>query len=235
MSTGPETEASLRLPSFDRRANLRQQVAETLRALLITGQMRPGHVYSAPKLAAAFGVSPTPVREAMLDLVSEGLVEVVRNKGFRVTEVDDEELDAIAELRGLIEVPVMGLVADQCAGPVADAVERLRPLAHRITKAAAANDLVTYTEADNEFHTRFLALHGNAHVVSVIRDLRHRSRLYGLEALVEAGVLAQMSQEHEQMVDAALARDGAGMRRLMGQHIAHIRSTWAGTRPQTTR
>ncbi len=229
MSTRKGTAAAaLRLPSFDNRANLRQQVAETLRALLITGQMRPGHVYSAPKLAAEFGVSATPVREAMLDLVNEGLVEVVRNKGFRVTVLDDHELDAIAELRGFIEIPVMGLVAEQCDGPVAVAVEKLRPIARRITKAAATNDLVTYTEADNEFHTSFLALHGNEHVVSVIRDLRHRSRLYGLEALVEAGVLAQMSREHEQMVDAALARDGDAMRSLMRQHIGHIRSTWAG-------
>ncbi|WP_347350706.1 GntR family transcriptional regulator [Intrasporangium sp.] len=228
---------ALRLPSFDQRANLRQQVAETLRALLITGRMRPGHVYSAPKLAAEFGVSATPVREAMLDLVGEGLVEVVRNKGFRVTELDDHELDAIAELRGFIEIPVMGLVAERCVGPVATEVRRLRPLARRITKAAAGNDLVSYTEADNEFHTRFLALHGNDHVVSVIRDLRHRSRLYGLEALVAAGVLAQLSEEHEQMVDAALARDGAEMRRLMTRHIGHIRSTWAGRsgRPAATR
>jgi DNA-binding GntR family transcriptional regulator len=227
-------ETPLRLPNFDNRANLRQQVAEALRALLITGQMRPGHVYSAPRLAAEFGVSATPVREAMLDLVTEGLVEVVRNKGFRVTDLDDHELDALAELRGLIEIPVMGMVAEECEGPIATAVERLRPIAKRITKAAATNDLVTYTEADNEFHTRFLALHGNEHVVSVVRDMRHRSRLYGLETLAEAGVLAQMSEEHEQMVDAALRRDGEEMRRLMRQHIGHIRSTWAGRAASTS-
>jgi DNA-binding GntR family transcriptional regulator len=216
------------LPSFDNRANLRQQVAEALRSLLITGQMRPGRVYSAPKLAAQFGISATPVREAMLDLVSEGLVEVVRNKGFRVTEVDDKELDALAELRGLIEIPVMGLVAEQCEGPIATAVERLRPLARKLTKAAAAGDLLTFIEVDNEFHTRFLALHGNHHVVSVVRDMRRRSRLFGLEALAAAGVLAEMSQEHEEMVDAALRRDGPAMRDVMTRHIGHVRSAWAG-------
>ena len=216
------------LPSFDNQVNLRQQVGDALRALLITGQMRPGHLYSAPRLAAQFGVSATPVREAMLDLVSEGLVEVVRNKGFRVTALDDHELDAIAELRQLIEVPVMGLVAEVCEGEVAAEVERLRPVARRITDAAAVGDLMTYAEADTEFHTRFLALHGNHHVVSVVRDMRHRSRLYGLETLAQAGVLAQLSLEHEQMVEAALRRDGAGMRELMARHLGHIRSTWAG-------
>jgi DNA-binding GntR family transcriptional regulator len=218
----------LSLPSFDNQANLRQKVAEALRALLITGRMRPGEVYSAPKLAHEFGVSATPVREAMLDLASEGLVTVVRNKGFRVTELDDEELDAIAELRGIIEIPVMGMVAEACDEEVAPRVEALRPLALRITEAAAATDLITYTEADIEFHTRFLALHGNHHVVSVVRDLRRRSRLYGLEMLAKAGVLAQMSKEHEEMVDAALRRDGDAMREVMTRHIGHIRSTWAG-------
>ncbi|MEO6997911.1 MAG: GntR family transcriptional regulator, partial [Terracoccus sp.] len=170
----------------------------------------------------------TPVREAMLDLVSEGLVTVVRNKGFRVTELDDKELDSIAELRGLIEVPVMGMVAEECDDALALEVERLRPLAIEITKAAASGDLLTYTEVDNEFHSRFLALHGNPRVVSVVHDLRLRSRLFGLESLAAAGVLAQMSREHEEMVDAALRRDGDGMREVMGRHIGHIRSTWAG-------
>lgn len=225
---GGSPEDALTLPSFDNRANLRQQVGDILRALLITGAMRPGQVYSAPKLAARFGVSATPVREAMLDLVSEDLVAVVRNKGFRVTELDDAELDAIAELRGLIEVPVMGMVAQECDGPMAAEVERLRPLARRITRAAAAGDLLVYTEVDNEFHGRFLALHGNPRVVSVVHDLRLRSRLFGLEALAAGGVLAQMSSEHEEMVDAALHRDGDRMREVMTRHIGHVRSAWAG-------
>lgn len=221
------SEASLALPSFSDQVNLREQVREALRALLVTGQMRPGHLYSAPRLAAEFGVSATPVREAMLDLVTEGLVEVVRNKGFRVTELDDRALDEIAELRGLVEVPVMAAVAAACTGAVATEVERLRSVAQQIVAAAAAGDLVTYTEADNAFHLRMLALHGNDQVVAVVRDLRRRSRLYGLEALAATGVLAQLAEEHERMVDAALARDGEAMHGLMSRHIGHLRSTWA--------
>ena len=226
-------EAALALPSFSDQVNLRQQVREALRALLVTGQMRPGHLYSAPKLAAEFGVSATPVREAMLDLVTEGLVEVVRNKGFRVTVLDDRDLDEIAELRGLVEVPVMRSVAQACTGTVAVEVEALRAVARRIVAAAAAGDLVTYTEADTAFHLRMLALHGNQQVVAVVRDLRRRSRLYGLEALVAAGVLARLAEEHEQMVEAALARDGAAMDALMTRHLGHLRSTWAQPQPLT--
>src|SRR6478752_2228299 len=102
-STGP-------LPSVRRlkqRENLRDSVANALRAAVISGELEPGQVYSAPMLGARFGVSATPVREAMLDLVREGLVISLRNKGFRVTEVSDADLDDLASLRQLVEPPTI--------------------------------------------------------------------------------------------------------------------------------
>lgn len=221
--------SALRLPSYAGQTSLRAQVVEALRALLITGQMRPGQLYSAPRLAAQFGVSATPVREAMLDLVSEGLVEAVRNKGFRVTELSDRELDEMAELRMLLEPPVMGMVAEACEGEVARAVEALRPLAGEIEAAARREDLISYIEADTEFHLRFLGLHGNAQVVSVVRDLRSRSRLYGLTPLMESGRILQHVVEHGEMVDVALRRDRESMEELVTRHIGHVRSAWAGS------
>ncbi|XVX21890.1 GntR family transcriptional regulator [Actinomycetota bacterium] len=232
-SAQAETEYGLDLPTFDTRASLREQVAEALRALLVAGQMRPGVLYSAPRLAADFGVSATPVREAMLDLVSEGLVEVVRNKGFRVTHLSDEQLDQMAELRALIEIPVMGKVAESCADrEVASKVAALRPLAERISERAARSDLVGYIEADTEFHLSFLALHGNDQVVAVVRDLRSRSRLYGLEAMAGTEIMLRLCKEHDEMVEAALAQDRTRMERLMTAHIGHIRSVWAGRREE---
>ena len=71
------------------RISYRERVVDALRAALIAGELRPGEVYSAPALAGRFGVSATPVREAMLDLVREGLVDTVPNKGFRVTAVSN--------------------------------------------------------------------------------------------------------------------------------------------------
>ncbi|MEK9665318.1 MAG: GntR family transcriptional regulator, partial [Candidatus Nanopelagicales bacterium] len=89
------------------RVSLRERVAESLRAALVSGRMAPGTTYSIPALAEQFGVSATPVREAMLDLVNEGIVAPVPNKGFRVVELSDEELDQVTELRRLLEVPTV--------------------------------------------------------------------------------------------------------------------------------
>lgn len=208
--------------------SLREQVAQTLRGLLISGRLEPGTLCSVPRLAAEFAVSATPVREALLDLAGEGLLEPVRNKGFRVTEVDDRTLDELAELRSFIEVPAMVAVAKDRSDGTGAAVEALRDLARRIVQTAATGDLTAYVLADTEFHLRFLALHGNDHLVEVVRDLRGRSRLSGLDQLVERGVLEEQAHEHEQMVDAALGHDPAGMRRIVTQHIGHLRGAWAG-------
>jgi DNA-binding GntR family transcriptional regulator len=90
-------------------------------------------------------------------------------------------------------------------------------------------DLVTYIQLDTEFHTRFLALHGNTKIVDEVRKLRSYSRLYGLESLAAAGQLLPTTVEHEQMIDVALNRDRAGIEQLVRTHIGHVRREWAAS------
>jgi DNA-binding GntR family transcriptional regulator len=207
-----------------RKTSHRERVADALRAALIAGELLPGEVYSAPGLAARFGVSATPVREAMLDLAKEGLVDTVPNKGFRVTAVSEKQLDEYTHIRALIEIPTTaGLAAT--ADPVA--LEALRPVAREIVTSAAAGDLIAYVEADLRFHLGLLALAGNDHLVDVVRDLRRRSRLYGLTALVEQGRLEASAEEHLEILDALLARDEEAVRAVMTRHLGHVRGLWA--------
>ncbi|MFD1930577.1 MULTISPECIES: GntR family transcriptional regulator [Nonomuraea] len=217
-------EERLDLPVVGERQSLREQVAHALRAALVTGEMRPGVVYSAPVLAAQFGVSATPVREAMLDLAKEGLVEAVRNKGFRVTELSDRDLDELTEIRQLIEVPTIARLADASR---AEEFERLRPVAQQIVDAAERADLLAYIDADLRFHVELLALSGNAHLVEVVRDLRNRARLYGLSRLSERGMLPDSAREHLELLDALQAGDRQAAERIMGEHIHHVRDIWA--------
>ncbi|AWE53369.1 MULTISPECIES: GntR family transcriptional regulator [Streptomyces] len=221
----PSTAAAPALPSLGgRRSSYREKVADALRAALIAGELRPGEVYSAPGLAARFGVSATPVREAMLDLAKEGLVDTVPNKGFRVTAVSEKQLDEYKHIRALIEIPTVVELA-ATADPVS--LEALRPAAREIVRAAADGDLIAYVEADTRFHLGLLALAGNAHLVEVVRDLRKRSRLYGLTALVEAGRLLASAEEHLELLDALLTRDERAVGEVMTRHLGHVRGLWA--------
>lgn len=221
-----------------KKSSYRERVADALRAALIAGELRPGEVYSAPGLAARFGVSATPVREAMLDLAKEGLVDAVPNKGFRVTAVTERQLDEYTQIRSLIEIPTTVSLA-RTADPVS--LEALRPAAREIVAAAAAGDLIAYVEADTRLHLGLLALTGNAHLVEVVGDLRKRSRLYGLTALVEAGRLLASAQEHLELLDTLLDRDENAAQTVMTRHLGHVRGLWAahdtthGRSPDTAR
>ncbi|MFI9415537.1 GntR family transcriptional regulator [Streptomyces werraensis] len=210
------------LPALGGRGpSYRERVADALRAALIAGELRPGEVYSAPGLAARFGVSATPVREALLDLAKEGLVDAVPNKGYRVTAVSERQLDEYTQVRALIEIPTTAALAGT-AGTAA-----LRPAAEEIVAAAEAGDLIAYVDADQRFHLGLLALAGNAHLVEVVRDLRRRSRLYGLTALAEQGRLRASAEEHLELLDALLARDREAVHAVMTRHLGHVRGLWA--------
>ncbi len=211
-------------PSFASRRNLREEIRDMLRGAVMSGQLRPGIVYSAPSLAEQFGVSVTPVREAMLDLANEGHVEALRNKGFRVTELSPAQLDSITAVRVLLEVPTVRVVALSGADPIT--ITRLNDLAAAIVEAAEQHDLIAYVTADMEFHLAVLQLAGNPELVEVVRSLRRRSRLYGLQSLTSDQIFPS-SHEHVELVQLIEARDADGAERLMRQHLGHVRGIWA--------
>jgi DNA-binding GntR family transcriptional regulator len=220
--------AGLQLPDLGIRTSLRQQVTEALRGAVVSGVMQPGALYSAPTLAAMLGVSATPVREAMLDLAKEGLIEAVRNKGFRVTELTDAELDQLTELRSLIEVPTVAAIAERYTDAWRADIDALSVDAAEIVRCAETGDLIGHVAADRRFHLNLLGLHGNAQLVEVVGELRARSRLYGLQQLAERGLLTASAAEHQQLLDLIVAHDVERARDLMALHIGHVRGQWAG-------
>jgi DNA-binding GntR family transcriptional regulator len=224
--------APLEFPSLEVRRSVRSQVIHALRAAMVTGEMAPGELYSAPTLAARFGVSATPVREAMLELVKEGLVLTVPNKGFRVRELSGRELDEITGIRLLLEVPT---TVDVVGRATAADLDRLRPMAQRIVELARAKELIDYIEQDRQFHLGLLGLAGNQHLVTIVAELRARTRLLGLAPLAESGELASSAAEHIEMLRLIEIGDRQRLEVLMRQHIGHVRGSWAGRTEGTPR
>ena len=216
---------SIANPAIAERSSLRNDIAATLQAAIVAGEMVPGVTYSAPQLARQFGVSATPVREAMLDLVKEGLVTTIRNKGFQVVELSDQQLDELTELRLLIEVPTVGKIAATGLSPgVAD---QLRQLATDIERAGDERDFVDHNKTDMRFHELLLSQSDNAELVRIVMSLRRRSRLYGVAELADRDELAPTLREHTELIDLIEARDVVGAERLMAQHVGHVRAEWA--------
>ncbi|WP_443062309.1 GntR family transcriptional regulator [Streptomyces sp. NBC_00386] len=200
------------------RASVRGQIVDALRTALVAGELAPGEVYSAPALGERFGVSATPVREAMQQLALEGAVEVVPNRGFRVIERGTRELAELAEIRGLIEVPVMLRLARTV--PAARWAE-LRPLAEATVRAASSGCRATYAESDRSFHRAVLALAGNAQLVRIADDLHRRAQWPLVGGPVSRGRadLVADAAEHTALLEALIAEDLAVVQALVREHF----------------
>ena len=205
--------------------SLREEAHRVIRSAIITGEIVPGEIYSAPSLASALGVSPTPVREALLDLVNENLLEVVRNRGFRVVPLTEYDLDEIYELRILLEVPAIGKVAGRL--DASDARE-LWVMVERIEAAARQGELAAYLGADQEFHVGLARLAGNRRLANLIGRLRDQQRLYGLPQLLDSDSFFKTAFEHRLILETVLAGDREGAESLLRRHLSPTRGLWAG-------
>ncbi|GAA3732390.1 GntR family transcriptional regulator [Streptomyces tremellae] len=205
------------VPAQVRRHSVRGQVLDALRTALAEGELAPGEVYSAPTLGRRLGVSATPVREAMLRLAAEGSVEVVPNRGFRVAERDPAALAELAEVRALVEVPVLLRLARLDPAPDWSA---LRPLAERCAAAAARGERAAYAAQDRAFHRALLVLGGNRQLVLVADDLHRRAQWPPAAggAAGRAGLVADAA-EHTALLDALAARDLPAVAAVLRDHF----------------
>lgn len=199
------------------RHSVRAQILEALRTALLSGELAPGGVYSAPALAERFGVSPTPVREAMQQLASEGAVETVPNRGFRVAEHSPRDLAELAEIRALLEVPAMLTLARTV--PV-ERWDELRPLAEDTLEAAARGDGTAYAETDRVFHRALLELTGNRQLVTVAEDVHRRAQCSAVRVapVPRTTDLLAEAADHVALLEALTEQDLPAVERLVRGH-----------------
>lgn len=200
-------------PQPPQRHSVRQQVLAALREALLSGELAPGQVYSAPVLAARFGVSATPVREAMQRLASEGAVETVPNRGFRVAERTPGDLAELAEVRALLEIPTVLALARTRPPEVWRA---LRPLAEAAYDCATRGDLTGYVVADQTFHRALVEVGGNRQLAVLVAELCRQSQCGGAsrEGLAAGGAL------HGALLDALSASDLTRAEALLREQLA---------------
>ena len=204
-------------------SSLRQEAARAIRAGIITGEIAPGEIHSVPVLSSRLGVSATPVREAMLDLASEGLVVPLRNKGFRVVSLSVDDLENILRLRLLLEVPSMGDVAESHRD--AD-IAPFRTIAETLPNHVVAGDIQAYLDEDRGFHLGLLGLLGNSRLVDIVGLLRNQMRL-SVGRLASSGHLMESAIQHVGIFEAIANRDRSLTETLTREHLEQLRLGWA--------
>ena len=203
------------------RPSLRGEAVRRIRAAIIYGEIAPQEIHSAPALAARMGVSVTPVREALLELTSRGMVEQVRNRGFRVVEHSAADLDAALELRALVEVPMLTRLAGALGEEDAD---HLRGIVDAGIAAARKRDTPAFLDLDRTFHLGLLARAGNARIVDVVDQVLDHLRL--ARFLEEHDALVEVAEGHRAILDAIVAGDQEAVACAANEHLALTRTAW---------
>ena len=196
-------------------STLRDIVVERFRSAIVSGRSAPGTLFSVPTLAEEFGVSTTPVREALLELARAGLVTPVRNHRFRVEPTSLETLTNLFAIRELLECFAIKALAERRP---ADRDE-LQRLARALEQAVEREDVAAYIAADRAFHTELVMQAGNPLLTRIVMEARDSIRFYGIDT--SAGRKRQVTSvaEHYQLVDLVMAGEGEAAVTLLIQHI----------------
>ncbi len=197
---------------------LYEEVADQLRNRIFAHALAPGAWIDEQSLAKEFGISRTPMREAIKVLAAEGLITMKLRRGAYVTEVNRGDLEQIFTVLSLLE----GEAAKQAATKAKESdLNALDDLHLRLEKAAADRNLDLFFEINVRFHERIISIAANPWMTSVIDDLRKVLKLQRKDSLSRSGRLQQSLSEHREILKALLKRDPIAAEEAMRTHLAH--------------
>jgi DNA-binding GntR family transcriptional regulator len=204
--------------------SLQQQVHDRLLGRILRGELEPGERISPPEIAAALGVSITPVRDAVNQMAAEGLVTVTPRRGTVVSPVSIRDIEELYEIRLMVEPPAAELAASRASERE---IARVQDLAERLESAPGASsgrvdDLATYLQeiaADAELHAAVVRAAHNRRLDALYEGLR-------THVLVARAVFPRLYRgephrrgEHRRIVEAIADHDGAAAREAMTAHL----------------
>jgi DNA-binding GntR family transcriptional regulator len=209
-----------------RAKSLTEQAADEIRARIVFGDVELGSSLSENMLAADLGVSKTPVREALLQLKSEGLVSIQPQRGSFVFDMSASEVVQLGDLRETLELAALRLAAGHDR---AGLVEALREIVTKMRKALDRNDAVEYRKLDAEFHRAFFDHSGNVYLLASYLGIAFR--IQALRSRLSADPMLNRSSytDHEKLlqlvetgkIDAALV--------LLSTHVGGTTEDYAAT------
>ena len=201
--------------------SLHEEVAELLRQRIFKrtpGDLEPGSWIDELKLAQEYGISRTPLREALKVLATEGLVTMKVRRGAYVTEVSEQDLTDVYHLLSLLESDAAGVVASMATDAQMEDLTRL----HTALEASLATqpiDSKQFFSINEQFHMRLLAIANNRWRDQMVADLRKVMKLNRHNSLLKEGRIAESLNEHRAIMAALIARDVAATVAAMQAHF----------------
>jgi DNA-binding GntR family transcriptional regulator len=197
---------------------LYEEVAELLRQRIFKRELEPGSWIDELKLAEEYGISRTPLREALKVLAAEGLVTMKLRRGAYVTEVSDKDLADVYHLLSLLESDAASAVAKRASESELAGLDAL----HAELEAAARPghvDRENFFAINERFHMRLLAVANNRWRNQVVADLRKVMKLNRHNSLFKSGRIEESLAEHRALMQALESRDPNAAAQRMREHF----------------
>ena len=205
-----------------KRMSLHEELAQKVAELIVGGELEPGSKVPEKELCEAFGVSRTPLREALKVLANDRLISLEPNRGAWVTPITPADVEDIYPVMGVLE----GLAGElACARLSDEGIAQIRALHTEMEGQYAARDRAGFIKTNQKIHEAILVGARNETLSAQFQSLAIRVRQARYAAPVSDERWALAFAEHEQMIMCLEARDGAGLARVLRTHLDHKAET----------
>ena len=204
------------------RVALHDQVVARLRTLLIEGHIAPGAKLNERELSALLRVSRTPLREAIKLLASEGMVDLLPNRGAVAVKLNETDILNTFEVLAGLEAMAGELAAERMRP---EGLAEVRALHFEMLASFTRHDLSNYYRLNALIHSAINRAAGNPVLTSTYQSINARVQSLRFRTNQNEAKWKRAMQEHEVMIQALQARDGAAMRQVMVKHLLHKRDT----------
>jgi DNA-binding GntR family transcriptional regulator len=206
------------LEKLNRPESLSEMAQRELRNAIIEGRLKLGDQLSEIRLSKMLGISKTPVREALMQLKREGLVQVDPQRGTSIFRIEDREIDQIAGFRRLLETEAAGLIFLSDKGPV---LRRMASVLEAMERAIGREAFQTYRRLDADFHMVLIEGAGNPYLVSAYGLIAAKIGALRSRAHDDTQVVERSLETHRRLFRLLEAGDQAKFNELIGLHIAN--------------
>jgi len=204
------------------RKSLHDQVVDRLRDMIVEGDLDPNTRINEKLLCEQFGISRTPLREALKVLASEGLVELMPNRGASVASFTSADLDETFPVMGALE-SLSGEIA--CQQITDTEIAEIRALHYQMIMHYQKGELHEYFQMNKAIHEKILAAAHNATLANIYNSLAGRVSPARFRANMSKPRWAEAVEEHEKILKALENRDGKALSHLLKAHLANKRET----------
>jgi DNA-binding GntR family transcriptional regulator len=200
------------------RLSLHKELVPLLRDMVIGGELQPGDKIHEPKLCERFGVSRTPLREALKVLAAEGLVQITPNRGAMVARITRQEIDELFPIMGVLE----GLAGELAAERMKKRdFARLADLHNRMVGHYERREWASYIKLNKAIHDSIFAIAGNESLTALYNTLMVRIHSVRYIAKKSESRWAEAVDDHNRLMAALEARDGALAGAILREHLRH--------------